>query len=320
VVSRLTVKADPRLLVGLETSDDAGVYQLTDDTALIQTLDFFTPIIDSPYEFGRIAAANALSDVYAMGGRPLTAMNIVCFPADDLPESVLEKTLAGGLEVIHESGAVLAGGHSVDDAEFKYGLSVTGVVHPDHIWANSHAAIGDQVILTKPIGTGVLATAVKGKLADPQTIQELIDITTALNKDAAFAAREFKPNACTDVTGFGLAGHVLEMARASQKEITLSADDVPFIPSALEFGRMGLFPAGAYKNKNFFAHSIAMAEGIDGVIADMLFDPQTSGGLLISVPEPEASALMAAMQKLNLNACIIGEVTGHDDCGSLRVR
>lgn len=316
----MPVKSDPRLLVGLETSDDAGVYQLTDDTALIQTLDFFTPIIDSPYEFGRIAAANALSDVYAMGGRPITAMNIVCFPADDLPEAVLEETLAGGLDVLHEAGAVLAGGHSVDDPEFKYGLSITGVVHPDNVWANSHAAIGDRIILTKPIGTGILATAIKGKLADSETVQQLIDITTALNKEAALAARQFEPNACTDVTGFGLAGHLLEMARASQKEITLSAGDVPFIQSALEFGRMGLFPAGAYTNKKFFAPSITIAEGIDGVVADMLFDPQTSGGLLLSIPDPGASSLVGALQNTGLAACIIGEVTGDDNCGTLRVK
>ncbi len=315
----LPVKTDPRLLVGLDTSDDAGVFQVSADTALIQTLDFFTPIIDSPFDFGRIAAANALSDIYAMGGAPVTAMNIVCFPADDLPEDVLRETLAGGLGVIHEAGAVLVGGHSVDDREFKYGLSVTGLVHPDQIWTNSHAQPGDRIILTKPIGTGILATAVKGKLADPETTRQLIDITCELNRAAADAAMAFKPHACTDVTGFGLAGHLLEMARASGKTLRLEMSAVPLISAAVEFGRMGLFPAGAYANKKFFDHSIVMAEGIDPILADLLFDPQTSGGLLLSLPEPGASALAAAMQEQGLSAAIIGEVTGDDNCGALQV-
>ena len=305
--------------MGLETSDDAGVYQINADTALIQTLDFFTPIIDAPYDFGRIAAANALSDVYAMGGRPVTAMNIVCFPADDLPESVLKETLAGGLDIIHQSGAVLVGGHSVDDQEFKYGLSITGIVHPDHIWTNSHAAVGDQLVLTKPIGTGILATAIKGKLADPATIQQLIDITTELNKDAAETAREFLPNTCTDVTGFGLAGHLLELARASQKEITLAINTVPFIKTALEFARMGFFPAGAYANKKFCEKHVSIEAGIDVIEADMLFDPQTSGGLLISVPGSKARDLVSAMHEKNIPARIIGEVTAEKDCGHLTV-
>lgn len=305
--------------MGLETSDDAGVYQLNDETALIQTLDFFTPVIDSAYDFGRIAAANALSDIYAMGGRPLTAMNIVCFPADDLPESILKDTLAGGLEIIHEAGALLVGGHSVDDLEFKYGLSVTGVVHPDAVWTNSAAEPGDQIILTKPIGTGVLATAVKGKLADDQVISELIAITTRLNKNAALAAETFSLRACTDVTGFGLAGHLLEMARASKKEITLSASSVPVIPSALEFANMGLFPAGAYANKNFFKPSITFASDLDAILTDLLFDPQTSGGLLLSLPEPAASNLLGILREQAIDAGIIGEVKGPHTCGALEI-
>ena len=316
---QLPVKADPRLLVGLETSDDAGVFKLNEDTALIQTLDFFTPIIDSPYEFGRIAAANALSDVYAMGGEPITAMNIVCFPEADLPETVLRETLAGGLDVLHEAGAALAGGHSVDDPEFKYGLSVTGVVHPDRVWTNSGAQTGDRIILTKPIGTGILATAVKGRLATAENIRELIDITTALNKSAALAAMAFSPHACTDVTGFGLAGHLLEMCRASGKEMTLSVAAVPFIRAAVEFGRMGFFPAGAYTNKQFFDHSVWMAEGVDPILADLLFDPQTSGGLLISVAGADAPGLAAAMRDKGLSAHIIAEVTGDADCGALKI-
>jgi selenide,water dikinase len=317
IVGQLPVKTDPRLLVGTETADDAGVYQISADTALIQTLDFFTPIIDSPYEFGRITAANALSDVYAMGGEPITVMNIVCFPSEDLPESILRDTLAGGLDVVHEAGATLVGGHSVDDPEFKYGLSVTGIVHPEKIWTNSHAAIGDRIILTKPIGTGILATAVKGKLADAATIQQLIDITTTLNKDAAETARPFAPRACTDVTGFGLAGHLLEMARASGKEMSLSIRQVPLIQTALEFGRMGFFPAGAYTNKKYCEKSISVATGIDAIEADMLFDPQTSGGLILALPEEKAQAAVTAMNKKNIAAQIIGAVTGEKECGSL---
>jgi len=313
----LPVKTDPRLLVGTETSDDAGVYQISADIALIQTLDFFTPIIDSPYEFGRIAAANALSDVYAMGGEPMTVMNIVCFPSDDLPESILRDTLAGGLDVVHEAGATLVGGHSVDDPEFKYGLSVTGFVHPEKIWTNSHAAIGDQIILTKPIGTGILATAVKGKLADPETVRQLIDITTALNKEAADIARAYSPRACTDITGFGLAGHLLEMARASGKEITLTISQVPFIQTALAFARMGFFPAGAYTNKKYCEQNISVAAGIDAIETDMLFDPQTSGGLIFALPEEKARPAVAALNEKNAAAQIIGEVTGEKDCGHL---
>jgi selenide,water dikinase len=304
----------------METSDDAGVYRLSDEIALIQTLDFFTPIIDSPYDFGRIAAANALSDVYAMGGSPVTAMNIVCFPSQDLPEEVLKETLAGGLEVLHEAEAVLVGGHSVDDQEFKYGLSVTGVARPDAIWTNSRARTGDRILLTKPIGTGILATAVKGKLADEKAVSELVGITTSLNKTAALAAIRFSPSACTDVTGFGLAGHMLEMARASAKEITLSMAAIPLIDAAVDFGRMGLFPAGAYANRNFFDHSVYPAEGIDPVLLDILFDPQTSGGLLICLAEPHASNLTAILRNKGISAAsIIGEVGPDSDCGALHI-
>ena len=316
-MTNLPINKHPRLLVGVESSDDAGVYLLNDDTALIQTLDFFTPIVDSPYDFGRIAAANALSDIYAMGGDPITAMNIVCFPAEDLPESVLRETLEGGLEKIHEAGAVLAGGHSVDDPEFKYGLSVTGVVHPKKLLTNGGAQSGDRLILTKPIGTGILATAVKGNLADAFTLSELVRITATLNKAAADIIRGFSPTSCTDITGFGLAGHLLEMARASGKVFEIDTTAVPIIASALEFGRMGLFPAGAYANKKHFTGNVTINPGIDDILADIMFDPQTSGGLIYALPPGQAPDALAALQDQGVDAQWIGEVAGDDACGAV---
>ncbi len=319
-MANLPLAKNPRLLVGLESSDDAGVYLFSEDTALIQTLDFFTPIVDSPYDFGRIAAANALSDIYAMGGKPLTAMNIVCFPASDLPESVLRETLEGGLEKIHESGAVLAGGHSVDDPEFKYGLSVTGVVHPKNLLTNAGAHTGDRLILTKPIGTGILATAVKGKIADAAVIKELTRITSTLNRLAAETAAAFSPTACTDITGFGLAGHLLEMARAGGKEFHIDTGRVPVITSAVGFGEMGLFPAGAYANKKHFSGQVAVDPGINDIIADIMFDPQTSGGLVYALPASQAADCLAALQDRGVDARMIGEVIGDDTCGRVRFR
>jgi selenide,water dikinase len=322
-VSTLIVKPDPQLLVGFETSDDAGVYKISDDTALIQTLDFFTPVVDSPFAFGSIAAANALSDVYAMGGRPLTAMNIVCFPSEDLPESVLQETLAGGLEKIHEAGATLVGGHSVEDAEFKYGLSVTGLVHPDRILTNANARKNDRLILTKPIGTGILATAVKGKLAQKNTIQNLVTISSALNKYAAEIILKFNPSAMTDITGFGLAGHVYEMAAAAGMQITIYSENVPLIEDVLDFARMGLFPAGAYNNKKFFETGVSVQPGRDAIIADLMFDPQTSGGLVASMSETNAKDCVNALNDIGIDARIIGEVSeivsneasGINNCG-----
>ncbi len=316
----LPVQQHPKLIVGLQSADDAGVYRLNDDTALIQTVDFFTPIVNAPYDFGRIAAANALSDIYAMGGEPITAMNIVCFPADDLPESVLRQTLEGGLDKIHEAGAALAGGHSVDDREFKYGLSVTGIVHPEAVLTNSGADVGDRLILTKPIGTGILATAVKGGLADAATGRRLIDIAAELNKSAACTVRAFSPSACTDITGFGLAGHLFEMAAAAGKVIEIEARAVPLVEAALSFGQMGLFPAGAYTNKDHFKDAVAIETGVDDVLADMMFDPQTSGGLVVALPPSAAEDGLAALQDRGIEAAVIGEVTGADSCGRVVIR
>ncbi len=318
-MAKLPVKANSRLIVGMESSDDAGVYRLDDDTALIQTLDFFTPIVDSPYDFGRIAAANSLSDIYAMGGIPVTAMNIVCFPVDDLPESVLKETLEGGLEKINESGAVLVGGHSVDDPEFKYGLSVTGLVHPNRVLTNGGAKLGDRLLLTKPIGTGILATAVKGKLADSATVKRLVDIASDLNRAAAMVAQDFSPNACTDITGFGLAGHLLEMARASGNVFEIEARAVPLIESAVEFGTMGMFPAGAYANKKHFADMVFIDSGVDDILADIMFDPQTSGGLVYALPPSKAADCLKALHDKGIEARLIGVVTETKSCGQVRI-
>ena len=315
VVKGLRVSTPPELLVGVEGADDAGVYRLNDDTALIQTLDFLTPVTDSPFEFGRIAAANSLSDVYAMGGRPLTAMNIVCFPVDDLPESVLSEALAGGLEVIHEAGACLVGGHSVDDKEFKYGLSVTGVVHPDRILTNGGARVGDALILTKPLGSGIVATAIKGGLGGGAASKDLARICGTLNKAASEIVLKFHPTGCTDITGFGLAGHALEMARGAKKRLVISSVSLPAIDGALSWAEMGMVPAGAYRNRTFCGESVSLEGSVDRARADLVFDPQTSGGLLYSLPASSAKECLSLLLKQGVTAAIIGEVVSDDGCG-----
>jgi len=306
-------------MIGLEFPDDAGVYKLNSQTALIQTLDFLTPITDDPYEFGQIAAANSLSDVYAMGGEPITVMNIVCFPICDLDESVLAQTLKGGLDKINESGAVLVGGHSVDDPEFKYGLSVTGIVHPDKVLTNSKAVTGDAVILTKPVGTGILSTAIKAKLASEKNICEAVAVMSMLNKTAAQLMSKFRVTACTDITGFGLAGHLLEVAKGSKKEITLYTQKVPLLKNALDFANMGLVPAGAHKNRKFFEELIHIDTGIDRAVIDLMFDPQTSGGLLISLNKKDAETCVEEMKTKGITAQIIGEITRDSHTGFLNL-
>lgn len=318
-MNQLPVRHHPDLLVGMETGDDAGVFRLDENTALIQTLDFFTPIVDTPYEFGQIAAANALSDVYAMGGIPLTAMNIVCFPVNDMPQSILNETMAGGLSKIYEADAVLAGGHSVDDVEFKYGLSVTGRVHPQRVLTNATARYGDVLILTKPIGTGIIATAVKGRVADASALRTLIRITSTLNKYAADIMCEFSPSACTDITGFGFAGHLLEMARGSKKEIQITSGAIPCLEKALEYARMGLIPAGCYDNKRFCETDVTLGPSVDTVVADLIFDPQTSGGLVFSLPEKYAEPCLRKMQDNGIEAVIVGEIINNHSCGFVRI-
>jgi selenide,water dikinase len=316
----LPVISHPSLLVGIETSDDAGVYKLNPEVALVQTLDFFTPVVNDPYDFGRIAAANALSDVYAMGGRPLTAMNIVCFPITNMPKEILKEILRGGLEKIHEANAVLVGGHSVDDQELKYGLSVTGIVHPEKILTNQGAKVGDQLIVTKPVGTGIIATALKGKLCSQSALNTLVEVTSALNDKASKIMLKYDIHACTDVTGFGLGGHLLEMARASHVEITICAEKIPIISEAKDYALMGLIPAGTYATRRFCEHLVEIKPGVETVLMDLIFDPQTSGGLVISIAADEAEDCLKELKSEGVrSATIIGEVVDSHPKGKLHI-
>lgn len=305
--------------MGLETGDDAGVFRINDTTALIQTLDFLTPVTNSPYEFGQVAAANALSDVYAMGGIPLTAMNIVCFPEDELDEMILQETLQGGIDKIEEAGATLVGGHSVNDPEFKYGLSVTGVVHPDRVLTNRGSKTGEVLILTKPVGVGILATAVKGKLASEDHVKNLIKTMTQLNKAACEILLDYPVSACTDVTGFGLAGHLLEMARGSKKTMHLFANKVAAIDGAKEYAMMGLVPGGTFRNRSFCSKNTFLDKGIEPIVQDLIFDPQTSGGLLFSIGKSEAETCVERMNQKGVAAAIVGKVGLDHSCGNLIV-
>lgn len=302
-----------RLLVGLDTSDDAAVYKLNEETALIQTLDFFTPIVDDPYQFGQIAAANALSDVYAMGGVPLIALNIVAFP-NCLPIEVLGEILRGGADKVKEAGALLVGGHSIEDNEPKYGLSVTGTVHPDKVLANSTAKPGDVLILTKPVGLGILNTCIKEELLDQALVEEAIRVMATLNKVAAELMIQIGANACTDVTGFGLIGHALEMAEGSNVSIELDSHFVPVIKGAIENASMGLVPAGTYKNRDYAGERVWIDPSISEAMIDVFYDPQTSGGLLISL-EPERAQILEDLyrEKLQTAFARVGRVTERGD-------
>ncbi len=306
--------------MGLGTADDAGVYRISDDLALIQTVDFFTPIVDDPYDFGRIAAANALSDVYAMGGVPKTAMNLVAFPLGSMDIKILQSILAGGISILRESGTVLLGGHSVEDDELKYGLSVTGFVHPDRILANQGLRPGDRLILTKPLGTGVMNTAVKAGLASKKQIQDITQLMAALNRDAADVMTRFPVSACTDITGFGLLGHLAEMVAGTRAGVILYSDHVPLIPGALEFAGMGLVPGGAFRNRKFREAMVTLDSRITPALRDLLFDPQTSGGLLMGCPEDQADALLAALHEQGVaKAAVIGEVLDQHP-GTIEIR
>ncbi len=295
------------LLVGLEHSDDAAVYKLSEDTAMIQTLDFFTPIVDDPYEFGQIAAANALSDIYAMGGDPILALNIVCFP-DSLEADILSEILRGGQDKVNEAGAVLAGGHSVVDAEPKYGLSVTGLIHPDKIMANDGSKPGDVLILTKPLGVGIINTAIKRKMASKEATDKAIQTMKTLNKYAKDACKDCKVNSITDITGFGLGGHAIEMAEASQVSFVLDADKLIYIKDAADFAKQGVVPGGGAKNKSFFMNRCEIKDSVEDFMHHIIFDPQTSGGLLISVDKEDAETIMDNLKNSTIESAIIGEV------------
>jgi len=293
----------------MEHAEDAGVYKLREDLAIVLSLDFFTPIVDDPYTFGQIAAANSLSDVYAMGGTPITAMNIICFPIKKMDISVLQTILRGGLDKMREADVVLVGGHSVEDNELKYGLSVTGTIHPEKVLYNKGARPGDKLILTKAIGTGIINTALKGGLADENSVAQSIECMSSLNRKAAELMVEVEVHACTDVTGFGLLGHACEMIENGDVGMLIDSSAVPFLPRTQEYAEMGLIPGGTLRNRDFRLHMIDNAAGISDVLMLMLFDAQTSGGLLISASGQNAQTLLERLHQQGVQeAAIIGEV------------
>ena len=289
--------------------DDAGVYKLTDDLAIIQTIDFFTPIVDDPYTFGQVAVANALSDVYAMGGKPLTAMNVVCFPREKLDISVLQEILRGGVDKLGGAGVALVGGHSIDDTELKYGLSVTGTVHPQRLVTNSGAKPGDKIILTKPLGTGIINTALKAGVAPEETVTKVTRYMAALNDKASTLMQEIGVHACTDITGFGLIGHSVQVAQNSQVGINFNIAAIPIFPEATEFAQRGLCPGGLHRNREFYSTAVSISDEVPTPVRDVLFDPQTSGGLLICLEPNKAELLLNKLRQAGTeDAAIIGEV------------
>lgn len=295
------------MLVGLHTRDDAGVYKLSDEQALIQTLDFFTPMVDDPYIFGQIAATNAINDVYAMGGRPLLTMNVVCYPqCEDM--AVLGKILEGGLSKIKEAGALLVGGHTVDDNEPKYGLAVTGLIHPQQIISNSAARPGDLLYLSKPIGNGVITTAIKAEMAEAGDVEEAVGWMTTLNKAASEAMQQCGIKAATDITGFGLLGHLYEMAVASDVAVEVYAQMVPLISGALGYAGMGLIPAGAYNNRDYLQGKISYHDEIDPDRRELLFCPETAGGLLMAVPAGQEQDFLRRMGESRVRVNLVGRV------------
>jgi selenide,water dikinase len=308
VLGKLARQHDPNVLVGFDHADDAGVYQLTPETALVQTVDFFTPVVDDPYTFGQIAATNALSDVYAMGGKPLTALALVCFPEKGDLE-ILERILAGGLSKMIEAGCTVVGGHSIRDDETKFGYSVTGVVHPKRVLANQGAQSGDRLLFTKALGTGVISTAIKKGEAKEDWIAAAVKSMTTLNKSAAeVIAKDFEVHALTDVTGFGLIGHAREMALASNVSFVFHSANVPVLPGALECIHAGYIPGGLKANRDFAECLVGYDASVPEDLRTLLFDPQTAGGLLISVSAKDAAPLTRELQNVGVPAVEIGQV------------
>lgn len=302
----IRVHHDPDLLVGFDKSDDASVYRLTDELALVQTVDFFPPIADDPYLFGQIAATNALSDVYAMGGEPKLCLNIMAVP-ESMPREAVHQILRGGYDKVYEAGALITGGHSILDDEPKYGLAVTGFVHPGKMLTNSAARPGDVLVLTKPIGIGVLTSAGKADLLTRETVDFMNRMMTTLNKAARDVMVRHRVHACTDVTGFGLLGHGFEMAQGSDVQLTIHVEGVDLIPEALEFARMGVLPAGMYRNRSFAQEGVDVGD-TEVAVQDLLFDPQTSGGLLMAVEPDDAESLLAELRDMVPSAQRIGVV------------
>ncbi len=305
----LEIPSHPNVIIGMEGWEDAGVYKLTDDLAIVQTVDYFTPIVDDPYSFGQIAAANALSDIYAKGAKPLTAMNLVCFPSKTMDISILREILRGGTDKLREAGTALVGGHSVEDPELKFGLSVTGIIHPDRIVRNTGARPGDLLILTKPLGTGIINTAIKAGMADAKTIAAVTAQMAALNRIASEVMMQIGVHACTDVTGFGFLGHACEMVENMPFGFEIDAAAVPVIPQAIHFAQMGLIPGGTYRNREFRAGMVELAPNLPRWIPDILFDPQTSGGLLIALSPESAGPFLEAVRSAGCReAARVGKV------------
>lgn len=318
-LKHLEIPADPNVLVGSNTADDAGVYRLTDDLAVVQTVDFFTPMVDDPYSFGLVAAANALSDVYAMGARPVTALNIIAFPEEKLPMETLVQILKGGLDKAREAGVSIIGGHTIKDDEPKYGLAVTGLVHPDRVVTNAGARPGDRLFLTKPLGSGIITTAIKRDLASDSDVEEITALMATLNRPAAEAMVEVGVHGCTDVTGFGLLGHLHEIAAASGASALISASDVPILPAARKFADVGAIPGGSKANLRFTEPCVMFEAGLDDTTRILLADAQTSGGLLIAVAPEKADVLVEKLAAAGIDPVAdIGSIN-EGDAGTIRV-
>ena len=313
VLSKLPkCKNDPNLLIGFDSADDAAVYKVSDDIGVIQTVDFFPPMVEDPYTFGKIAATNALSDVYAMGGEPKLALNILC-AAEGMAEETIRDILRGGYDAAYEAGAIITGGHTIKGAEPIYGLAVSGFVHPDKVLTNSNAKPGDILILTKPLGVGVLTTGAKADMVEKNVMERIYRQMATLNKNARDVMVKYHVHSCTDVTGFGLLGHSFEMAQGSDCTIHIKAQDVPYHAEALELAAMGLIPAGAYRNRQFAEAGVQVCGNISLALQDLLYDPQTSGGLLMAIPEAEAAQCLAELRQQMPQAAIIGYVTEKED-------
>jgi selenide,water dikinase len=321
VISQLPPVTDPDLLVGTNTADDAAVYRLTDDLALVQTVDFFTPVVDDPYDFGRIAAANSLSDIYAMGATPRLALNIVGFPTTVLPLEYLVAILRGGTDVASQAGVTIAGGHTIDDAEPKYGLCVTGVIKPGEQITNASARPSDLLVLTKPLGTGIIATAIKRGEAEAEVVAQATAAMVALNRDASLAARAHRVSAMTDITGFGLLGHLLEMAEGSGVSAELWFDRLPFLPGAERLASLGVVPGGTRRNLEFVSSSTDWADRFEPFEMLMAADAQTSGGLLMALPEEEVPRLLSALRMAETPAAaVVGRILPVGSGSRLTVR
>ncbi len=309
IIHKLPVSVSKNLIVGTETFDDAAVYKLDNKTALVQTVDFFPPIVDDPYLYGQISACNALSDVYAMGGKPMTCLAIVCFPTKKLPLEILSRILKGGSDKINEAGALMVGGHTIEDEQPKYGLAVTGIIHPKKAITNANAKIGDELILTKPLGTGIIVTAAKAEIVKETDLEAAVNSMCFLNKSAAEIMQAIGVNAATDVTGFSLLGHLHQMAMASNVCVELYMNQIPILAGVMEYASLGMIPEGAYNNRKWLERIVTFDSGVEQVRQDILFDPQTSGGLLISVGKDKAQKLLRRLRNAGLkSANIIGRI------------